>query len=176
MTTAFVDASHAADEVTWMSHSGHILLVDGVPVEWRSKRQTTVKTSAFSSEFIAMKHCIEDVEHLRFKLRMFGIPLDKNESETRILCDDEAVVKNSSNIESALDEKCSAAACHSTRWNVAAKICPVGWIPTMQNVADAATKLLPGESVMRHSAIGFVESIFLESTSDPVASGLMILD
>ena len=93
-TTAFADASHAADKVTWRSHSGHILFVNRAPVKWHSERQTTLETSAFSSEFIAMKHCIEDIECLRFKLRMFGIPLDEHKPETRILCDNVGVVKN----------------------------------------------------------------------------------
>ena len=102
-----------------------------------------METSAFSSEFIAMKHCIEDIEYLRFKLRIFGIPLDENKPETRILCDNEAVVKNSSRVESTLNKKHSAVAYHFTRWNVAAKVCLVGWIPTQYNIADAMTKLLP---------------------------------
>ena len=63
---------------------------------------------------------------LNLKLRMFGIPLDKNKPETRILCDDEAAVKNSSKIESALNEKHSVVACHFTRWNAAARVCLVG--------------------------------------------------
>ena len=90
-----------------------------------------------------MKHHVEDVECLRFKLRMFGIPLNENKSETTILCDDEAVVKNSSKVESTLNEKHSAVACHFTRWNIAAKVCPVGWITTQENAADTMTKLLP---------------------------------
>ena len=65
VTTAFVDASHAANEGTCRSHSGHILIVDRTPVKWCSKRQNTVETSAFSSEFVAMKHFIEDIECLR---------------------------------------------------------------------------------------------------------------
>ena len=69
-TTAFVDSSHGANKVTRRSHSGHILFVNRAPVKWMSRRQQTVETSAFSSEFIALKQCIEDVEHLRFKLRM----------------------------------------------------------------------------------------------------------
>jgi len=143
VTTAFVDASHAANKVTRRSHSGHILFVNRAPVKWHSKRQTTVETSAFSSEFIAMKHCIEDIEYLRFKLRMFGIPLDVNKPETRILCDNEAVVKNSSKVESTLHKKHSSVAYHFARWNVAAKVCLIGWIPTGQNIADAMTKVLP---------------------------------
>ena len=38
-----------------------------------------------------MKHCVEDIEHLRFKLRMFGIPLDEHKPETGILRDDQAL-------------------------------------------------------------------------------------
>ena len=74
---------------------------------------------------------------------MFGIPFDENKPETRILCDNKAVVENSSRVESTLDKKHSAVAYHFTRWNVAAKVCLVGWIPTQCNVADAMTKLLP---------------------------------
>ena len=143
VTTAYVDASHGANKVTRRSHSGYILFVNRAPVKWFSKRQATVETSAFSSEFIAMKHCIEDIEYLRFKLRMFGIPLDKEFQETRILCDNQAVVRNSSEVQSTLNKKHSAIAYHFTRWCVAAKICLVGWIETNRNLADAFTKTLP---------------------------------
>jgi PAS domain-containing protein len=142
-TTAFVDASHGANKVTRRSHSGHILFVNRAPVKWYSKRQQTVETSAFSSEFIALKHCIEDVEHLRFKLRMFGIPLDPNQSETSILCDNESMARNTSNVESSLNKKHSAIAYHFARWNVAAGVCKIAWIPTGSNIADAMTKRLP---------------------------------
>ena len=87
-----------------------------------------METSAFSSEFTAMKHCVKDTEHLRFEFGMFRIPVDEHKPKTRIPCDDEAVVKNSSKVESLLNQKHSAVACHFTRWNVAAKVCLVGWI------------------------------------------------
>ena len=74
-TTEFVDASHAANRVTRRSHTGFILFVNKAPVIWFSKRQSTVECSAFSSEFLAMRTCIESIVSLRFKLRMFGIPL-----------------------------------------------------------------------------------------------------
>jgi len=143
VTLAFVDSSHAANRITRRSHSGHILFVNRAPVKWFSKRQQTVETSAFSSEFIALKHCIEDIEFLRFKLRMFGVPLRSDLSETLILCDNEAVVKNSSKVESTLNKKHSAVAYHFCRFSVAARICKVAWISTGSNLADAMTKRLP---------------------------------
>jgi hypothetical protein len=141
-TSAYVDSSHGANKVTRRSHSGHILFVNRAPVKWLSRRQQTVETSAFSSEFIALKHCIEDVEHLRFKLRMFGIPIVNNGEATKILCDNNSVVTNTSNVESSLNKKHSSIAYHFSRWNVAAGVCQIGWIPTGENLADAMTKRL----------------------------------
>ena len=60
-----------------------------------------------------------------------------------MLCDDEAVAKNSSDVESSLNRKHSAVAHHFTGWNVAAKVCLVGWIETEKNIADVMTKTLP---------------------------------
>ena len=115
--------------------------MNSAPVKWLSKRQQTVETSAFSSEFIALKQCIEDIEHLRFKLRMFGIPI-YNDEPTYILCDNNSVVTNTSNVESSLNKKHSSIAYHFSRWNVAAGVCKVAWVPTGENIADAMTKRL----------------------------------
>ena len=143
-TSAYCDSSHGANKVTRRSHSGHILFVNSAPVKWLSRRQQTVETSAFSSEFIALKQCIEDIEHLRFKLRMFGIPLyqDEDGDATCILCDNEGVVNNTSKVHSSLNKKHSSIAYHFARWNVAAGVCKIAWVPTTDNLADAMTKRL----------------------------------
>lgn len=138
-TTAYVDASHAANKVTRRSHTGFILFVNRAPIVWFSKRQSTVESSTFSSEFIAMKTCMEHIVALRFKLRMFGIPFY---GPTNVLCDNASVVKNSSHIESTLDKKHSSIAYHGVRWAVAAGIIRTGWIDGNFNLADTMTKRL----------------------------------
>ena len=90
----FVYASHRAKKVTRRSHSCYVLFVNRAPVKWIIKRQQTVEKSAFSSDFIALTQCIEDVEHLIFKLRMFEIPIPEDQPATVILCDNESVVKD----------------------------------------------------------------------------------
>jgi len=55
---------------------------------WYSKRQSTVETSTYGSEIIAMRTAVEMVEALRYKLRMFGIPI---EGPANVYCDNEAV-------------------------------------------------------------------------------------
>ena len=89
-----------------------------------------------------MKNCIEDVEHLRFKLRMFGILISEDQPSTFILCDNESVVKNKSNFESSLNKKHLGIAYHFSRWNVASGVCSIAWIPTGENIVDAMTKRL----------------------------------
>ena len=141
VTTAFVDASHAANKKTRRSHTGYVIFINRAPILWYSKRQNTVEASTFSSEFIAMKTCIEACQHLRFKLRMFGVPMDDDHA-THILCDNESVVKNSTKLESVLNKKHNSIAYHYTRWNVAAGVVQVAWIDGKENLADPFTKRL----------------------------------
>ena len=106
-TTAFVNASHALNKVTRRSCTGFILFVNYAPVIWFSKRQNTVDSSSLSGEFIVMEICIEYIVVLRFKLRMFGIPID---GTAKVLCANESIVNNSSKLESSLNKKhCSLA-------------------------------------------------------------------
>jgi hypothetical protein len=64
-----------------------------------------VETSTFGSEFVAMKTAVELVEALRYKLRMFGVPVA---GPTSVFCDNNAVVLNSSIPESTLSKKDNA--------------------------------------------------------------------
>ena len=45
------------------------------------------------------------------------------------------------NVESSLNKKHSAIAYHFSRWNVAAGVCTIAWIPTGENIVDAMTKI-----------------------------------
>ena len=137
---AFVDASHAANKVNRKSHTGYIIFLNRAPIIWYSKRQNIVESSTFASEFVAMKTCMEKVIALRFKLRMFGIPID---GETDILCDNQSVVNNASKFESTLNKKHASIAYHAITWAVAAGIIRVGKVESNENLADTFTKRLP---------------------------------
>jgi hypothetical protein len=137
-TTMFVDASHAANKKTCRSHSGFLLFVNRATILWFSK---TVESSMFSSEFIALRSGTEVAQYMRFKLRMFGVPIIKYHA-TNVFCDNESVVKNSTKIESILNKKHSSVAYHYIRWAVAAGIISVAWIPTGENLSDVFTKRL----------------------------------
>ena len=73
---AFVDSDHAGDSITRRSRTGFLLFLNSAPIYWFSKKQTSVETSSFGSEFVAMKTCCEYTHGLCYKLRMMGIPVE----------------------------------------------------------------------------------------------------
>ena len=140
-TTCFVDADHAGCRVTRRSHTGIIIFLNKAPVMWFSKRQNTVETSTFGSELIAARIAVEMIEGLRYKLRMMGVPID---GATNFFCDNNSVVQNVSRPESQLKKKHCAVAYHRLREAQAAHIIRVAHEDGVTNIADIATKCLPG--------------------------------
>ena len=89
--TAFVDSDHASNLITHRSQTGYILFCNQGPITWYKKRQNTVESSTFGAEFIAARTCLGAVEALRFKLRMFGVPVA---GPTDVMCDNNSVINN----------------------------------------------------------------------------------
>ena len=86
-----------------------------------------------------MKACVEHIIALRFKLRMFGIPVD---GESRILNDNKSVVDSSSKLDPTLNKKHNSIACNLVIQNVAAGVVQIRWIESISNISDAFTKRL----------------------------------
>ncbi|KAL7528322.1 hypothetical protein ACHAXR_005938, partial [Thalassiosira sp. AJA248-18] len=138
----FVDADHAGDNVTRRSRSGFIVFLNNAPIYWMSKKQTSCETSTFGSEFVAMKQASEYVKGLRYKLRMFGIPVLE---PTFIFGDNQSVLWNTTMPGSTLKKKSNAIAYHFVREGCAQDAWRTAYINTHLNVADLMTKPLSGE-------------------------------
>jgi hypothetical protein len=138
-THCFVDADHAGNRITRRSQTGILIFCNRAPILWYSKRQNTVETSTFGSEFMSMRIAVELIEGLRYKLRIFGIPSD---SPTNVFCDTEAVTKNVTLPESTLKKKHNAIAYHRSREAVAAGTIRVAKEDGKTNLADVLTKPL----------------------------------
>jgi hypothetical protein len=139
--TMFVDANHAGNVVTRRSHSGILIFVQNAPILFYSKRQNSVETSTFGSEFVALRVGEEMIEGLRYKLRMFGVPIN---GPAKVLCDNEGVVKNASIPESALNKKANAINYNKVREAVAKGIIEIGKEDGQTNLADLFTKVIAG--------------------------------
>jgi hypothetical protein len=136
----FVDGDHAGNRITRRSHTGVLIFVNRAPIVWYSKSQNTVESSTFGSEFIATKIAVELVEALRYKLRMFGVPLD---GPTNMFVDNQSVVLNATNPTSTLKKKHCAIAYHRVREAIACHIIRIAKVHGKKNLADMFTKPLP---------------------------------
>ena len=149
----FVDANHAGNVVTRRSHTGILIFVQNALIIWFSKRQNTVESSSFGSEFIALRIAKELIVALRYKLRSFGVPIVGVDGEpdgpALVHCDNQGVVANTSSPISTLSKKHVSINYHSVREGVAAGILAVSKEQSDTNLADAFTKVLP--STRRHA-------------------------
>ena len=137
----FVDADHAGEVVTRRSRTGFIVFLNGAPIYWSSKKQNSVETSTFGSEFVAMKQATEYVRGLRYKLRMMGIKVDE---PAFVFGDNKSVLCNTTAPESTLKKKSNAIAYHFVREGVARDEWRTAYVNTDENVADLFTKPLSG--------------------------------
>ena len=62
--SCFVDANHSGEKLTRRSRSGFIIFLQMAPIYYCLKRQNTVETSTFGSEFMAMKLACEYIRGL----------------------------------------------------------------------------------------------------------------
>ena len=135
----FVDASHADNRRNRRSQTGILIFLNRSPIIWYSKRQSTVETSTFGSEMVAMRIATEQIQALRIKLRSFGVPV---EGAASVYCDNDAVTKAARMPESTLAKKHNAVAYHKVREAVAMGMIRVAWEDTHTNLADLLTKML----------------------------------
>ena len=137
----YVDSDFAGDKMTRRSRSGYFIFVNSAIVSWMSKKQSTIETSVFGAEFVAMKIGVEALRGLRYKLRMMGVPIS---GPSYIYGDNLSVVKNTQRPESTLRKKSNQVCYHAVRESVAMGESLVGHISSTENPADLATKLIPG--------------------------------
>jgi hypothetical protein len=52
------------------------MYLNGAPIDWFSKKQNTIESSSFGSEFVALKTVMEKLRGLRYKLHMMGFQID----------------------------------------------------------------------------------------------------
>ena len=139
----FCDSDHGHDKVTGRSISGILSFVGSTPTTWHSKRQSSVQTSTFGAEFVALKKAVEEAVTLRYHLRSMGVKVSK---ATPIFVDNNSVVINASDPGSTLNKKGVALAYHFVREHAANDVVEIRKISTEDNFVDPFTKSLNGSA------------------------------
>ena len=164
---AEVDADHASDTVTRRSRTGFLVYINSSLIYWSSKKQTSVKSSSFGSEFCAMKQVCEYLRGLRYKLRMFGIPVD---GPSYVFGDNQSVLANTSVPDSQLKKKAQSIAYHFVREGAARDEWRTSYINTHANRSDLLTKMLPNGEKRKGFVRGILHHIFRSEDIDPDCS------
>jgi len=145
-TFAYVDADHGGDITTRRSHSGILIFIQDAAVMWYCKKQATVEASTHGVELVATRIAVELIEGLRYKLRMFGVPIN---GPTIIFCDNTSVVHNGTKPDSVLKKKHNSISFHIIRESAAAGFIQIVSVRSEDNLADILTKVLSGSTTQR---------------------------
>ena len=143
----YVNSNHAGDPKMQRSWTGFFIFLNSALVMWMSKKQPKVETSVFSAEFIALKHGVETLRGLRYKLRMMGVPIS---GPLHMFRDNMSVIYNTQKPESTLKKKSNQICYHAVRESVAMGETLTGHIAMMENPADLATKIILGGQKQAH--------------------------
>lgn len=135
--THYVDANLMHDIVTGRSVTGVLHLINQTPIDWFSKKQATVETATYGSEFVAARTCVEQIIDLRNVIRYLGVPIH---SKSYVFGDNKSVVNSSSIPHSKLHKRHTALSFHRVREAVAAKIIGFYFIEGENNPADILSK------------------------------------
>ena len=135
--TSYVDANLNHDLMTGRSVSGVLHFVNQTPVHWFSKKQPTVETATYGSEFIAAKLAVEQIMAMRLTLRYLGVEIH---GPTHLFGDNGSVVTSASVPESPLRKRHQSLAYHYTREAIASGAVDFRHLPGELNPADILSK------------------------------------
>jgi hypothetical protein len=136
-TSTYVDANLYHDLVTGRSNTGILHFLNQTPVDWFSKKQGSVETATYGSEFVAARQATEQIMDLRYSLRMIGVPLD---GPSWMFGDNKSVIDSSTIPHSKLGKRHNALSYHRVREAIASKVIYFCKIDGDQNPADVLTK------------------------------------
>ena len=132
-----MDANLYHDLITGRAATGILHLVNGTPVDWYSKRQATVETATYGSEFVAARIATDQVIDLHTTLRYLGVPV---KSKSYMFGDNKSVVTSSTIPHSGLNKCHNALSYHCVHEAIAAKILGFFHIDGKENLADVLSK------------------------------------
>jgi hypothetical protein len=135
--THYVDANLYHDALTGRSVTGILHMVNATPVELYSKKQATVETATYGSEFVAARTCVEQIIDLRNTLRYLGVPIAE---KGYMFGDNESVVNSSSIPHAKLHKRHTALSFHRVREAIASGYIDFVYLPGADNPADILSK------------------------------------
>ena len=136
-TNTYVDAHLHHDHFTGRAVTACLHLENATPSYWHTKRQATVETPTFGSEFVVARIATDQIIDLRYTLMFLGVPI---RSKIYISVDNKSVVDSASIPTSTLSKKSTLASYHRVREAIAAGYLQFNWKEGKSNPADILSK------------------------------------
>lgn len=135
--TTYVDANLMHCKVTGKSLTATLHLLNGTVIDGHSKKQGTVETATYGSEFVAARVAVDQIIDIRNTLRYLGVPL---RPRTYMFGDNQSVVTSSSFPQSMIAKRHHLLSYHRVREAIAARFVAFYWIDSNKNPADILSK------------------------------------
>jgi hypothetical protein len=107
------------------------------PIDWYSKKQATVETATYGSEFVAARICVEQIIDLRTTLRYLRVP---TREKSYMFGDNKSVVDSSMQLHAKLHKWHTMLSFHHIREVIASGIVAFFFIPGDINPSDILSK------------------------------------
>ena len=135
--TTYVDANLFHDMIKGQSVTGILHLINKTPFDWYSKKQGTVETATYGSEFMAARIAVEQINGHKLMLKYLGVPINE---KVYLFGDNKSVVDSSMVPHAKLHKRHTALSFHRVREAIASKTLVFSHIPGSINPADILSK------------------------------------
>ena len=123
--------------ISGRSVTGILHLVNKTPFDWYSKKQGTVETATYGSEFVAGRIAVDQIIDHLMNLRYLGVPINEI---SYLFGDNKSVVDSSTVPHAKLHKRHNALSFHRVREAVASGIVCFQHIPGDINPPDILSK------------------------------------
>ena len=143
----WTDADWARDLSNRRSRTGILITLNGGPIVWTSKLQTSTALSTPEAEFNALSHSIKELRWLRIVL----LELKAIDTGPIIIKQDNlGSISWTEGVNGLRKVKHVGIKYHYVRDSVERKIVQVGYTPSAENRSDSLTKVMIGEEFIKH--------------------------
>ena len=136
-TTHNVDANLHHDLATRKAVTAVLHFLNQTPIDAYTKRQSTVETATYGSEFVAARTAVDQIIDIHTTLRYLGVPI---RDKSYMFGDNRSVVTSSTIPNSTISKRHHLASYHRVREAIAAKFISFHWKDGKSNPADILSK------------------------------------
>ena len=105
--------------LTGRSVIGILTFINKTPIDWYSKKQATVETATYGSEFVVARTTVERLIELRLTLRYLGVPIRETDY---MFGDNKSVVYSSTLPHAKLHKRHNTLSFHRVREAIVSKV------------------------------------------------------